>query len=160
MTIFIFWLTIPLMLFFCWWQMVLLGCFHTWFECLVQTRVRLLPPPPAGLRSYYFIWVRTTVRLRHQASSCLPWCIVTAAQEKAAKCITLLSALLYIYEPFVLFPKLQYITALTSVLQMYCKCSKECWMRTEMRYTALCLQRVSHTHQESECNTQTHIFIK
>ncbi len=127
--------------------------FHTWFACLVWTRVRLLPPPPApaGLRSYYFIWVRSTVRLRHQASSCLPRCLVTTAQEKAAKCIILLSALLYIYifEPFVLFTKLQCITALTFVLRMYCKCSKERWRWTEMRYTDLCLQlvrKVSETH--------------
>ncbi len=57
----------------------------------------IAPPPPAstGLRSYYFIWVRTTIRLRRQASSCLPHCLVTTTQEKAAKCITLLSALLY-----------------------------------------------------------------
>ncbi len=73
---------------------------------------------PAGLCSYYFIWVRTAVRLRHQASSCLPCCLVTTTREKAAKCIRLLSALLYIYvfEPFILFTKLQCITALTSVL--------------------------------------------
>ncbi len=73
------------------------------------------PPPtaPAGLRSY-FIWVRTTVRLRHQVSSCLPRCLVMTAWEKAAKCIRLLSALLYIYvfEPFVLFTKLQCINHL------------------------------------------------
>ncbi len=51
--------------------------------------------PPSGLRSYYFIWVRTAVHLRYQASSCLPRCF----------------ALLYIYvfEPFVLFTKLQCI---------------------------------------------------
>ncbi len=119
------------------------------------------PPAPAGLRSYYFIWVRTAVRLRHQASSCLPRCLVTTAQEKAAKCIRLLSALLYIYvfEPFVLFTKLQCITALTSVLRMYCKCSKERWKRTEMRHKALCLQRVSHARQESEWNTHKHTFL-
>ncbi len=136
-----------------------LGCFHTWFACLVRTRVRLLPPPPAsaGLHSYYLIWVWTAVHLRHQASSCLPRCLVTTAWEKAAKCITLLSALLYIYvfEPFVLFTKLQCITALTSVLRMCCKCSKERWRRTEMRHTAFCLQRVSHARQESEWSTHT-----
>lgn len=49
-----------------------LGCFHTWFDCLVRTRVPLLslPPAPAGQRLYYFIWVRTVIRLRHQPSSC------------------------------------------------------------------------------------------
>ncbi len=26
-----------------------LECFHTWFDCLVRTRVRLLPPPPAPM---------------------------------------------------------------------------------------------------------------
>ncbi len=109
------------------WSDGFLGCFHTWFDCLVRTRVRLLPPAPAGLCSYYFIWVRTAVRLRHQASSCLPRCLVTTAREEAAKCIRLLSALLYIYvfEPLVLFTKLRYITALTSAIGMYCKCSKE-----------------------------------
>uniref|UniRef100_A0A8C2AJR3 Low density lipoprotein receptor-related protein 1Ba n=1 Tax=Cyprinus carpio TaxID=7962 RepID=A0A8C2AJR3_CYPCA len=47
--------------------------------------------------------------------------------REGGKCITLLSALLYIYdfEPFVLFTKLQYITTLAFVLRMYCKCSKE-----------------------------------
>ncbi len=44
------------------------------------------PLPPAGLRSYYFIWVRTAVRLR-QVSNFLPRCLVTTAREKAAKCI-------------------------------------------------------------------------
>uniref|UniRef100_A0A672RLN0 Reverse transcriptase domain-containing protein n=1 Tax=Sinocyclocheilus grahami TaxID=75366 RepID=A0A672RLN0_SINGR len=44
----------------------------------------IVPPPPAGLRSYYFIWFRTAVRLRHQASSSLPRCLVMTAQEKAA----------------------------------------------------------------------------
>ncbi len=79
-------------------------------------------------------------------------------QEKA-KCITLLSALLYIYvfEPFVLFTKHWYITALTSVLRMYSKCSKERWMRTEMRHAALCLQRVSH-RKVSETHTNTHFY--
>ncbi len=118
------------------------------------------PPAPTGLCSYYFILVRTAVRLRHQASSCLPRCLVTTARKKAAKCIRLLSALLYIYvfEPFVLFTKLRYITALTSAIGMYCKCSKECWMRTEMKPTAFFLQRVSHARQESEWNTQTHFY--
>ncbi len=49
--------------------------------------------------------------------------------------------------------------ALTSVLWMYCKCSKERWKRTEMRHTAFCLQRVSHAHQESEWNTHKPIFL-
>ncbi len=39
---------------------------------------------------------------------------------------------------------------------MYCKFSKERWRRTEIRPTAFCLQRVSHTHQESEWNTHKH----
>ncbi len=39
---------------------------------------------------------------------------------------------------------------------MYCKFSKECWKRTEIRPTAFCLQRVSHTRQESEWNTHKH----
>ncbi len=81
-------------------------------------------------------------------------------QEKAAKCIKLLSALLYIYvfEPFILFPKLHYIMTLTSVLRMYNKCSKEHWRWTEMRDTAFCLHHVSHAHRESEWNTQTHFL--
>ncbi len=29
-----------------------LGCFHTWFNCLVRTRVRLLPPPTAFILFY------------------------------------------------------------------------------------------------------------
>ncbi len=62
------------------------------------------------------------------------------------------------FEPFVLFTKLRYITALTSAIGMYCKCSKECWMRTEMKPTAFFLQRVSHARQESEWNTQTHFY--
>ncbi len=49
--------------------------------------------------------------------------------------------------------------ALTSVLWMYCKCSKERWKRIEMSHTALCLQRVSHAHQESEWNTHEHTFL-
>ncbi len=81
--------------------------------------------------------------------------------ENAAKCKRLLSALLYIYvfEPFVLFTKLQVHKALTSVLRMCCKCSKEHWRRTEMRHPALCLQRVSHAHQESEWNTHKYKFL-
>lgn len=43
---------------------------------------------------------------------------------------------------------------------LYCKCSKECWRRAEMRYTAHCLQNASHYHQESEWKTHRHIFIK
>ncbi len=121
--------------------------------------VCLLPPPPApaGLRSYYFIWVWTAVRLHHQASSFLSRCLVMTARENAAKCKRLLSALLYIYvfEPFVLFTKLQCIKH----LRMCFKCSKERWRRTEMRHTAFCLQRVSHARQESEWNTHKHTFL-
>ncbi len=65
-------------------------------------------PCPRWTVHIRLFWVRTAVRLRHQASSCLPRCLITTAQEKAAKCITLLSALLFIYvfEPFVSFTKL------------------------------------------------------
>ncbi len=49
--------------------------------------------------------------------------------------------------------------ALTSVLRMYCKGSKERWKRTEIRHTAFCLQRVSHARQESEWNTQKQTFL-
>ncbi len=49
--------------------------------------------------------------------------------------------------------------ALTSVLRMCCKCSKECWRRKEMRHAAFCFQRVSHTRQESEWNTHKHTFL-
>ncbi len=135
-----------------------IGCFHTWLDCLVWTWVRLLPPAPAGLRSYYFIWVRTVVRLRHQASSCLPRCLVMTPREKAAKCKRLLSALLYIYvfKPIVLFTKLQCIKHL--------RLSYEC--------TANALKNAEGEHkwnlQLSACSasgkwvkhTQTHIFIK
>ncbi len=44
--------------------------------------------------------------------------------------------------------------ALTSVLWMYCKCSKERWKRTEMRHSFLLAAR-----QESEWNTHKHIFL-
>ncbi len=37
------------------------------------------------------------LRLRDQASSCLPCCLVKTVQEKAAKRITLLSSLLYLW---------------------------------------------------------------
>ncbi len=60
-----------------------LGCFHTWFDCLVRTRVWLPPPPaPAGLRSYEFTSVRTAVHLCHQARSCLPRCLVMTAHGR------------------------------------------------------------------------------
>ncbi len=49
--------------------------------------------------------------------------------------------------------------ALTFVLRMCCKCSKEHWRRTEMRHTAFCLQRVSHARLESEWNTHKHTFL-
>ncbi len=57
--------------------------------------------------------------------------------------------------PFVLFTKLRYITALTSALRMYCKCSKESWRRTEMRHET----EISHARQESEWNTHKHTFL-
>ncbi|CAM4697951.1 unnamed protein product [Leuciscus chuanchicus] len=44
---------------------------------------------------FCIIWVRTAVRLHHQSSRCLPCCLVTMTQEKAAKCIALLASLLY-----------------------------------------------------------------
>ncbi len=113
------------------------------------------PPAPAGLRSYYFIWVRTVVRLHHQASSCLPRCLVTTARENAAKCKRLLSALLYIYvfEPFVLFTKLQYIKH----LHLSCQCTANALKNAEgeQKWDIQLAAR-----QESEWNTQTHIFIK
>ncbi len=69
------------------------------------------PSPCPRWTAFIFYLVRTAVRLRHQASSCLPRCLVTTARENAAKCKRLLSALLYIYvfEPFILFTKLQCI---------------------------------------------------
>ncbi len=120
-----------------------------WLPGLNPSSIAPPSPAPSGLCSY-FIWVRTAISLRHQASSCLPRCLVTTAQEKAAKCIVALFIFIYVFEPLVSFPELQYITALKCVLRMYCKCSKERWRRTERRYIALCLQRVSHARQESE----------
>lgn len=35
----------------------MLGCFHTWFSCLVRTRAPLLPPPHADLCSYFFFFL-------------------------------------------------------------------------------------------------------
>ncbi len=85
-----------------------LGCFHTWFAYLVRTRVRLLPPPPAhtGLSSHSFIWARTAVRLRHQASSCLPRCLVTCLEGGKMHNIALCTFIYLRFEPFVLFTKL------------------------------------------------------
>ncbi len=96
------------------------GCFHTWFACLVQTRVRL-PPLPCPPWTAFILFYLGPNRGSFQASSCLPRCLVTTAWEKAAKCIRLLSALLYIYvfELFILFSKLRNITTLMSVLRMY-----------------------------------------
>ncbi len=58
----------------------------------------------------------------HQASSCLPRCLVTAAQQKMEKCIRLRCTFInWRFDIlFVLYPKLQYITTLTSILWMYC----------------------------------------
>ncbi len=62
-------------------------------------------------------------------------------------------------EWIVRYTPIWYITALTSVLGMYSKCSKEHRRWTEMRDTAFCLQRISRTHKESEWNTHKHTFF-
>ncbi len=114
----------------------------------------IVPPAPCPLppapRSYYFIWVCLhRGSFAYQASSCLPRCLVTTAWEKAAKCIRLLSTLLYIYvfEPFVLFTKLQRIKH----LRLFYECTANALtLKVNINETAFCLQRISHVRQESE----------
>ncbi len=51
--------------------------------------------------------------------------------------------------------------ALTSVLRMYCKCSKKRWKRKEMRHTALCLLRkVSETHTNTFLSNNMALTLK
>ncbi len=119
------------------------------------------PPAPAGLRSYYFIWVRTAVRLRHQASSCLPRCLVMTAWENAAKCRRLLSALLYIYifEPFVLFTKLQCIKHLRLSYECAANALKnaEGEQKWDIQLSA-CSASVTLVRKVSETHTNTHFY--
>ncbi len=74
--------------------------------------------------------------------------------------IALCTFIYWRFELFVMFPKLQFITGLTSVLRMYCKCSKNA--KGEQKWyiqTSHCLQGVSPARQESEWNTHKPIFI-
>ncbi len=74
-------------------------------------------------------------------------CVIKpAAVPCCIKCIRLLSALLYIYvfEPFVLFTKLQIIKH----LRLSYECTANALKNAEGKQKALCLQRVSHTPQE------------
>ncbi len=128
-----------------------LGCFHTWFDCLGQTRVRLPPPCP-----HWSAFILFYLGLNRGSFASSSQQLFTPFLSNGGKMHNIaFSALLYIYvfELFFLFTKLRYVTELKSFLQMYNKCSKVRWRWTEMRSTALCLQRVSHARQESEQNT-------
>ncbi len=97
--------------------------------------------------------------LRHQASSCLPRCLVTTVWEKAAKCIRLLSVLLYIYvfEPFVLFTKHQCIKHLRQTYECSANAlnNAEGEQKWDLQLSA-CSASVTLFRKVSETHTNTH----
>ncbi len=118
-------------------------------------------PCPRWTAFIYFIWVRTAVRLLHQASSCLPPLLSTTAQEEGAKCIRLLSAL-YIFtflNRSFLFTKLQCIkplmSCLTNVLLMLWGTLKA--NRNET-YSSLLAVRQSRSSGKWVKHTNTHFY--
>ncbi len=125
-----------------------------------------IAPPSPCTRWTAFIFY--SVRLLHQASSCLPRCLVTTAREKAAKCIRLLSALLYVYvfEPLVLFTKFQCIKHLRLSYECTANALKnaENEQKWDIQLTACSQSRssgkwVKHTHTFFKSNNMSLIAV-
>lgn len=76
---------------------VLIACFPTWFNCLIQTWVWLIPPFPARLCSHGVFWFWNIICLHHQSGS---RCSLMTVQERTVKWMDIVTCFSLLYFGF------------------------------------------------------------